>query len=48
MGLVSRELTSDRGMIGVFFGIVPVCLYVGMLYKRDDGDVLLEVAEMEI
>lgn len=44
VGLVSRELAKDRGIIGVFFGIVPVCLYAGMLYKRDDGDVLLLVA----
>lgn len=30
-------------MTGVFFGIVPVCLY-DKLYNRDDGDVLRDVA----
>lgn len=45
MGLVSREFTSDRGMTGVFFGIVPVCLNVEILYNRDDGDVLRDVAK---
>lgn len=33
-------------MTGVFFGIVPVCLY-DKLYNRDDGEVLRDVAAVE-
>lgn len=48
VGLVSREFTSDLGMTGFFFGIVPVCLNVEMLYNRDEGDVLRDVAKQII
>lgn len=46
VGLVSRELASDRGIPDVFLGTVPVALYPYALYGslcRDDGDVLRDV-----
>lgn len=46
VGLVSRELASDRGIPEVFFGIVPVPLNPYELNASrclDDGEVLRDV-----